>query len=503
MFRSRSRPTAKLAAILSVFAIIASACGSNATPAPSVSATTAATPGSTTAATPVPSPSTVLITPAPIAAGPGPNGGVVVRWFIGLGAGTQPAHLAPEQQWVTDYNKSQKDVYISVEIVDNSLAGSILKTEIAAGNPPDIIGPVGIEGLNLFRDQLQDLAPLIAAAKYTQPGVDPKLADFFKIGAGGAQIGLPFAVYPSFLFYNKQLFDEAKLPYPPTKVGDLYQGKPWDMDALALLGQKLTVDKNGNDATSASFDPANVVQWGFDVQYHDNSARAETAMFGAGSPVADDGKTAQVPDYIAAGEKWFNDGIWKTHFIPNANQVASTLLNGGGEFGSGNLAMDEGHTWFTCCVAPAAPAKQFKFGFAVTPSYKGVTVAPLHVDTFSILKSTKVPDAAFKALTAMVSSGVLLTTYGAMPADPSKQDAWFKSINANFPGITLDWSIAQDALKYPDIPNNQSYVPNYAEAKAAFQAFQNKVRTTAGLDMDKELADLKTTLQGIFDKPAN
>jgi multiple sugar transport system substrate-binding protein len=164
--------------------------------------------------------------------------------------------------------------------------------------------------------------------------------------------------------------------------------------------------------------------------------------------------------------------------------------------------MNEGHTWFTCCVAPTAPTKQFKFGFAATPSYNGVTTAPLHVDTFSMLKTTKVPDAAFKALTAMVASPELLTIYGAMPADPTKQDAWFKSINANFKGITLDWSIAQEALKYPDIPNNQSFVPNYAEAKTAFQAFQNKVRTTTGLDMDAELATLKTTLQGIFDKPA-
>ena len=29
---------------------------------------------------------------------------------------------------------------------------------------------------------------------------------------------------------------------------------------------KLTVDKNGNDATSADFDPTNIVQWGFDMQ---------------------------------------------------------------------------------------------------------------------------------------------------------------------------------------------------------------------------------------------
>ena len=57
-------------------------------------------------------------------------------------------------------------------------------------------------------------------------------------------------------------------------------------------------------------------------------------------------------------------------------------------------------------------------------------------------------------------------------------------------------------LAYPDVPNHQSWVPNYAKAKAAWQAFQNKYRTTSGVDIDAELDTLKTTLQGIFDEPA-
>ena len=58
-------------------------------------------------------------------------------------------------------------------------------------------------------------------------------------------------------------------------------------------------------------------------------------------------------------------------------------------------------------------------------------------------------------------------------------------------------------LAFPDVPNHQSWVPNYAKAKAAWQAFQNKYRTTAGVDIDEELDTLKTTLQGIFDEPAS
>ena len=157
-------------------------------------------------------------------------------------------------EFVDAYNKSQKDVYIALEIYNNNVAANILKTQIAAGNAPDLIGPVGVEGLNLFRDQLLDLQPLIDKTGYNVDGVDPELVDFFKLGEGNATIGVPFATYPSFLYFNKDLFDEAGLPYPPTKVGDKYQGKDWDMAAVRELAMKLTVDKNGNDATSADFD---------------------------------------------------------------------------------------------------------------------------------------------------------------------------------------------------------------------------------------------------------
>ena len=417
MQQSRSRPRA-LMVLLGLIAIVASACsGSTASTAPSTAASAAA-PSAAAAATATPPPA---VTPKPLAPdAPGPNGGVVVSWFVGLGAGAQPQQLQAEATFVDKFNASQKDVYIALEIQNNNVAANKLKTRIAAGDAPDIIGPVGVEGLNLFRDNLLDLAPLIAKTGYSVPGVDPKLVDFFKLGVNEATIGVPYGVYPSFMYFNKDLFDEAGLPYPPTKVGELYQGKPWDMDAVRALGMKLTVDKAGNDATSPKFDAANVVQWGFDMQYADNSPLAETALFGASSFLAADGKSAQIPEQLSTGEKWYNAGVWNDHFIPSAAQINSDLLDKGNEFESGNLAMNESHTWFTCCVYPAAPAKAKikQFGFAIAPAYKGVTTAKLHADTFSLLKTTKHPDAAFKAMTALVASPELLTLYGAMPGQP-------------------------------------------------------------------------------------
>jgi multiple sugar transport system substrate-binding protein len=489
--------SSRLLALIVGFAFVFSACNTAASPAVSNQ------PAASEAAAPSPT-EPPAITPEPIdPTAPGPNGGVVVRWFVGLGAGGQPQQLQAEAEFVNEYNNSQKDVYLALEIYNNNVAANILKTQIAAGSPPDIIGPVGVEGLNLFIDQLLDLQPLIDENDYSVEGVPQELVDFFKLGENNATIGVPFAVYPSFLYFNKDLFDEAGLPYPPTKVGDKYEGKDWDMDTLREVAMKLTVDADGNDATSADFDPANVVQWGFDMQYADNSPLAESSLFGASSFVAEDRTTAQIPEEIRTGQNWFNDGVWKDHFIPSAAQINSDLLDKGNEFESGNLAMNESHSWFTCCVYPAAPAapKVKNFGFAIAPSYNGKITAKLHADTFSILKSTKVPEAAFKALTALVASPELLTLYGAMPANPAQQQTFIDTTNANFPGQTLDWSIPQAMLEYPDIPNHQAWVPNYAKAKPAWQAFQNSYRTTeGGIDVDAELDKLQVTLQGIFDE---
>jgi len=502
MHGTRSGP--RTLARLAVLAIAVSACNSSVSPSPSTAAASGAAASQGAAASVTPS--FAAVTPAPISGDqPGPNGGVVVRWFVGLGAGGQPQQFAAEQAFVDKYNSSQKNVFISLEIYNNNVAANILKTQIAAGNGPDIIGPVGIEGLNLFRDQLLDLKPLITSSGFDMTKFDPALTHVFDLGENGATIGVPFAAYPSYLWYNKKLFAEAGVAAPPTKVGDMYEGKPWDMDAVRALGMKLTVDKNGNDATSSSFDAANVVQWGFDMQWADNSPLAESSLFGASSFLASDGKTAQIQDPVRIGEKWFNDGVWKDHFIPNANQINSDLLAKGNLFQSGNLAMDETHSWYACCVNPAAPAKPIvsDFGWAVAPSYNGKITAKLHTDTFSLLKATKHPDAAFKALAALAASGDLLAAYGAFPADPALQDAFFDTVNKQYPKVKLNWDVPKAMLAYPDVPNHQAWVPDYAKSKTAWQKFENNYRTTAGVDIDAQLDALKTTLQGIFDAAGN
>ena len=68
----------------------------------------------------------------------------------------------------------------------------------------------------------------------------------------------------------------------------------WDYNTIREIAKILTVDANGNDATSAEFDPTKIEQYGFEVQRDD--LRGLGAYFGAGNLTGPDGKTVTIPD---------------------------------------------------------------------------------------------------------------------------------------------------------------------------------------------------------------
>ena len=472
-----------------VMALIVSACGTG-TPSPSASQSSQA-----------PSPSTIAITPTPVETGEGgltADGKVLIRWFVGLGTGAQPDQIDDEQAVVAAFNESQDEIVLSLEIYQNTTAYDILSTQIAAGNPPDIIGPVGFRGFYSYGDQLLDLEPYIAESGFDVSDLDPALLDAYKEGFGG-QVGIPFAIYPSFIYYNKDLFDEAGLPYPPHKVGDQYDGKDWNWDTLSELAKQLTVDTEGNDATSTAFNSSSIDQWGYYMQWTD--PRGWGTQRGAGSVVAEDG-SAQIPDNWKEAWTWFYEGMWTDHFVPTGAENRSDHLGPDNAFQSGNVAMDFVHLWYTCCVWPAEGTPNTpNFGIAVPPaSADGTTTAKLHSDTFGILKSSAHPDEAFEVLTYLLNNEKLIARYGALPAVASKQAAFFEALDARFAPNDIDWQIAIDMLGYPDVPSHEADMPNFLKSDAAIKAFQEKLITTPDLDLEAEFEALEATLQQLFDE---
>jgi multiple sugar transport system substrate-binding protein len=422
---------------------------------------------------------------------------IQVRWYVGLGSGGDAPTVIVEKKVVEEFNSSQSEIELILDVVGNAQAYNTLATQISGGNAPDIVGPVGIRGRDSFKGAWADLEPLVKKHKYDLSQFDKGMIDFYRTKGQGL-VGLPYAIFPSFVYVNKALFKEAGIPLPPQKYGDPYvdengKSKPWDVNTLREIAMKLTVDAKGNDATSKSFDPNDIVQFGFGQQYGD--LRGTATLFGADSIVAKDGKSAQLPANWVAGWKWMYDGMWKDHFYPTKTYSESDLLSKGDWFASGKIAMDYCHLWY----AGFAAIQGLDWDVCVAPSYNKKTTAKMHADTFEITRYSKKQDAAFKAMTYLMGSSELLKAYGGMPAKKSLQAPFLAEFaKSKFPGKDVKWQVVMDSIPYADNPNHESYMPSFQEASTRYTQFYDLMVSTPGLDLAKEEATLKADLSAIF-----
>jgi multiple sugar transport system substrate-binding protein len=466
---------------LTVLSLVLVACGGTATAAPTQAAATVAQP-----------------TAKP--------GAVDVRWFVGMGTGTDPVQVRAELAVVNQFNAQQDAINLILEIVPFDSAKDVLSTQIAAGNGPDIIGPVGWGGSNAFAGQWLDIAAEMQASNFDASIFNPALVNMYETSEG--QVGLPFAVYPSVVFYNTKLFDEAGLNYPPANYGDMYKmpdgsEAEWSWDTLTQVSKLLTIDGAGLNATEDGFNKDDVKQYGYTWQY-ENHPNYWGSFWAGGSMVAADGKTAQAPDAWVAAWKWTYDAIWGDQpFMANAAVEGSQDYAGGNPFNSNKVAMTDQPFWYTCCIGDV---KTWDAG--IMPTYQGKVGGRIDADTFRVWKGTKHPAEAFTVLKYLVTDAVQIlivgsedmpAAYGAIPALTSAQEEWRAQKAVAFPWVkNLDTVIA--GLSYPDVPSAEGFMPNYNEAWTRGSTFADLLRNTAGLDLDKEIATYLADLNTIFSK---
>jgi len=476
----------RFGALVGVLAIVLAACGSGNVTAPPLGGQASAA-ASQAAAT---------------------QGGppVEIRWYCCLGTGETPDLTKVENKVVSDFNASHPNIHVTFEVVtyQGNAANDTLSNELLNHNGPDVVGPVGIGGANAFNGQWLDLTDEIAKNNYDLSGFPSSVVDIYKVGGQG-QVGIPFAVYPSVLFYRKSLFEEAGLAEPPHKYGDKYtlDGKQvdWNYDTVRELAKRLTVDKAGKDATQAGFDAGHITQWGFEPQRDD--LRSTGSYFGAGQLAGGpDGKTVTVPDAWKAAWKYFYDDIHTYHVDLTESQFQSKDINPNDyPFFAGNLAMSTNFLWSTYGLSDLAD-----WDMAAVPSYNGTTTSSLNADTFRVLKSSKHPDEAFTFLQYLLGDAAqeLQAAYGAFPARSADQAAGIQALKDQFPkDPTVDWQVAVDSLQYPDNPNSESYMPAYNETLGLIGSggkYLTRWGKTPGLNMDTEIENLTKEIQAIWDR---
>lgn len=423
---------------------------------------------------------------------------VEIVWFIGLGTGTNPEQIEAQEAVAAAFNEANPDIELILNIAaSNTAAADAMNTLIAAGDAPDIVGPVGNGGANLFGDSFLDIEPLVEAAGYDLTQFPEASVDFYRTPSG--LLGLPLAVFPAMLYYNRDLFDEAGLEYPPQEFGAPYmldgEEVEWSWDALVEVGKFLTVDANGNDASMEEFDPANIVQFGYVDQWSDG--RNASSLFGPSEVWNAETNEVTLGDNFRESAKWLYNGVWSENFIPNSVYEGSELLQGGGgAFSSGNVAMARTHLWYTCCLGDA----QF-WDLAFMPTYNDVYTSNLHADTFRIMKTTEHPEEAFRVLEYLTGEGSLqlLNVYGGMPAREEDREAFFAGLDERYTQ-GVNWTVAEESLNYPDIPSHESWYPGYNKGQTRFADFRSLIFTTPDLDIDAEVDRLQADLQTFVDE---
>lgn len=236
------------------------------------------------------------------------TGPVTIQIFVGIGTGDAPDQVALHKVLQDEFNASHKDIQIEFITSLNEEARTKFSTMLTSGQAPDLVMPIGIEGVANFKDEWLDISQMVKDDKYD-------MSDFNAAPVGGESFyGLPIGIYPSVLYYNTDLYDSAGVEYPPHKFGT--EGRTYD--ALVKKAQLLSIDAKGNNATSPDFDPTNIVQFGWDGWDWFGASDIVMKFGGNLKGISADFKTAELTSQKVLDAYQFEyDTVWKYYVRPN------------------------------------------------------------------------------------------------------------------------------------------------------------------------------------------
>lgn len=322
---------------------------------------------------------------------------------------------------VAAFQKENPSIKINLIEVPFDQFDSKIQTMLASKTPLDTATHFGWTGFGsrLANDQLMDLAPLLEKYSFdpAAEGIPQSMMDIWK--ANGKVYGIPINAYPSIMLYNKDMFDEAGLPYPPAN----YDDPNWTWDKMVEYAQKLT--KNSDDPVNAQYG----LTWNWDSggreqlpQYFGHTTFDE-ATFTKNMGLASESYFDK-PEVVADYQKVL-DLIFKFKVNPT---VAMTEAMGGNAFFAGKVAMTVEGAWI---MAPTNDAT-FKVGIAAIPKGGGVRDV-LWINPFWIFKDSKAADATFKLLMYMAKTDAQkLMSKGMPPANLNALEAFasnYKNLN--------------------------------------------------------------------------
>ena len=388
---------------ISIGLVVAACGGTTASPSsrPTVVATTnppvaaTATPPAAATTTPsaAPAVSPSLATASSPSASTGYTGPAATIEYAIWG---DPTELKNQQAIVDAFHAAEPKITVKVTVSDWTTYWDKLQTGLAGGAAPDVFamdGPLGPDYAG--RDVLLDLTPYIQAENYPLSSLaDLAVKDF--TSPDGKQFGLPRDQNVIALFYNKKMFDAAKLPYPDDT---------WDWAKLVEVGKKLTIDTNSDGKPD---------QWGLYTETTDMENYWSSLVWQNGGDIlAPDGKSTTLDTPAASGGLQFlQDLIWKEKITPDPALFAAT----GDAFEQGKAAMEVNGSWLVATDLAA----DLSFGIAPLPKGPAGRATSINPTGAVIYKNSKSPDAAWafvKYLASPAAQEMIMALKASLPAN--------------------------------------------------------------------------------------
>ena len=273
------------------------------------------------------------------------------------------------------------NIRVNVEPVIEGTWIAKLTTAIAAGTPPDTVMCAFGDFLPYCkRGDLLELEAFLAKDK------EVKTADWFPLALDsmkykGKLYNMPYNGGTYALFYNRELFDKAKVKYPDDT---------WTWDRYVEAAGQLATDVKGISAVGAGYDGNNVAVYGADNVQNEPSWIYWVWANGADIYTANNREVnfrdAKVLDAIQAIADLHRRRLWASALVKDTATIG---------FRSANVAMT---TWGHWNVARVR-TDPFKWDVAPMPKTKdGRRIALGWYSGNGMVRGTKHPDAAWQLL---------------------------------------------------------------------------------------------------------
>ncbi|MDI4647050.1 extracellular solute-binding protein [Cohnella hashimotonis] len=270
-----------------------------------------------------------------------------------------PEEKASMLAQLDQFNKLHPNIQVEgMHVADDYMAK--MNTMASSNTLPDLgYFPSGAVASWTQNGKLADLTEL-----YESDRIGKKLESVIFRNSGGSIIGAGVANEILVLNYNKEMFDEANVPYPPASADEA-----WTWEQFVDAAKKLTKDRAGKHPGEAGFDANNVQTFGVNIQSLGQYYPA--ALFSNGTGIVSEDATAFTIGSDASVEalQSIADLMYVDKVMPKPSQM-STIPAEDTALLTKRIAMSISGQWSLQTLGKAKNEKNLKLGIGVLPKFK-------------------------------------------------------------------------------------------------------------------------------------